>query len=82
MMNLICLIGKINIEYVNCGRIDGNVCFKIIISKIDCWEKKFEEIVKSKCDEKINCSINVLNIVFKDFSEGILKYLEVKYICV
>lgn len=81
-MNLTCPTGKINIEYANCGRTDGNVCSKTTISKTDCREKKSEEIVKSKCDEKTNCSINASNIVFKDPSEGTPKYLEVKYTCV
>lgn len=73
-MNLKCQTGKINIEYANYGRTDSNVCSKTTISNTDCGEKKSEEIVKSKCDEKTKCSFNASNSVFGDPCGGVTKY--------
>lgn len=76
---MICPTGKINIEYANYGRTDGNVCSKTTISTTDCREENSEEIAKSKCDEKTYCSITASNNVFKDPCNGTPKYLEIKY---
>lgn len=65
-----CPTGKINIEYANYGRTDGNVCSNTTISTTDCRDKNSKEIVKSKCGEKTNCSINASNSVFKDHCDG------------
>lgn len=81
-MNFKCPTGKINIEYANYGRTDGNVCSETTISKTNCRDENSEKKVKSKCDGKTNCSINALNSVFGDTCKNIRKYLEVKFTCI
>lgn len=82
-MNLKCPTGKINIEYANYGRTDGNVCSKTTISTTNCKAKDSEKIVKSQCDGKTNCSIDASNSVFLlDPCRSVGKYLEVKFTCV
>lgn len=82
-MNLKCPTGKINIEYANYGRTDGNVCSKTTISTTNCKAEDSEKIVKSQCDGKTNCSIDASNSVFLlDPCLSVGKYLEVKFTCV
>lgn len=82
MMLIECPTGKINIEYANYGRTDGNVCSSRTISKTDCRAQDSEEIVKNECYGKTNCSIHASNSVFGDPCRGVIKYLEVKFTCV
>lgn len=77
-----CPTGKINIEYANYGRTDGNVCSDTTISTTDCRAQDSEEKVKNECDGKTNCSIHAKNSVFGDPCGGVKKYLEVKFTCV
>lgn len=81
-MNLKCPTGKINIEYANYGRTDGNVCSKTTISTTNCKAKDSEKKVKSQCDGKTNCSIDASNNEFWDPCQSVGKYLEVKFTCV
>lgn len=83
-MELCCLVGKLKINIVVYGRIEGwNVCFYKNINKIDCKLILLDMVVRSKCDGEFSCSIIVLNSVFGgDFCLDIYKYLDVMFICV
>lgn len=82
-MTITCRNGIIFIEDAMFGRTqDGGVCQSTPTQDTDCTSTESKAIIKSKCDGKSECSINVENVKLGgDPCPGTHKYLEVHYIC-
>lgn len=82
-MKITCPTGTIFIEKAIFGRTkDGSVCPHQYIRDTNCISTESQAIIKSKCDGKSECIINVKNAELgEDPCPGTYKYLEVHYIC-
>lgn len=82
-MTITCPAGIIFIETAIYGRTeDGRVCYHLQIFTTDCVSTTSEAIVKTKCNGKSECRINVENDELGgDPCPGTYKYLEVNFKC-
>lgn len=82
-MTITCPAGIIFIETAIYGRTQGiRVCPNSFIQDTKCTSTESQAIIKSKCDGKSECRINVANYELGgDPCPGTHKYLEVHYIC-
>lgn len=82
-MTITCPAGIIFIETAIYGRTeDGSVCPHLAIRDTNCASTESQAIIKSKCDGKSKCRINVENDELGgDPCPGTYKYLEVNFKC-
>lgn len=82
-MTITCPTGIIFIEKAIFGRTkDDSVCPHSLTTDTNCVSTESQAIIKSKCDGKSECIINVNNDELGgDPCSGTYKYLEVNYIC-
>ncbi len=83
-LNIKCDNGRITVISANYGRLSKTKCNtdgRKPVKSTNCRSAKSFDIVKDKCNNKRQCSVQATNGIFGDPCDGTYKYLNVKYSC-